>query len=141
MSFQQEQTLVRIRRRASSLWISYGVMALTSGILTWASLRPLETWIAYAIYAAAGLALLIFWLIPAWGYATNYTDVTTARIIVHGGMFARVQRDIQLSAITGIEHLRGKGVSISVGEGEPVVLAKVSRPKALAEQLRETLAK
>jgi hypothetical protein len=32
-------------------------------------------------------------------------------------------------------------VSISVGEGEPVLLASVSRPKALAEQLRETLAK
>jgi hypothetical protein len=141
VSFQQEQTLVRIRRRASSLWISYGVMALASGILTWASLRPLETWIAYSIYAACAIALLIFWLIPAWSFATNYTDVTTARIIVHAGMFARVKRDIQLSAVTGIEYVRGKGVSISVGEGEPVLLASVSRPKALAEQLRESLAK
>ena len=116
-------------------------MAVASGVLTWVSLRPLETWLAYSIYAASGIALLFFWLIPAWAYATNYTDVTTARIIVHGGMFARVQRDVQVSAITGIEHLRGKGVSISVGQGEPLVIASVSRPKALAEALRETLAK
>ena len=141
MSFQQEQTLVRVRRRASSLWLSYLVLALASAVLTWASLRPLETWIAYAIYAACGLVLLFFWLIPAWRFATNYTDVTTARVIVHGGLFGRVRRDVQVSAITGIEHLRGKGVSISVGEGEPVLLASVSSPKALAEALRKTLAK
>lgn len=116
-------------------------MAVTSGVLTWASLRPLETWIAYSIYAASGIALLFFWLIPAWSYAGNYTDVTTARVVVHGGMFGQVKRDVQLSAITGIEHLRGKGVSLSVGEGEPILLAAVSRPKALAEALRKTLAK
>lgn len=141
MSFQQEQTLVRLRRRASSLWFSYLVLALVSAVLTWASLRQLDTWIAYSIYAACGLTLLFFWLIPAWRFASNYTDVTTARVIVHGGMFGQVKRDIQLSAVTGIEHQRGKGVSISVGEGEPVLLASVSSPKALAEALRKTLAK
>jgi len=141
VSFQQEQTLVRIRRRASSLWVSYAVMAVVAAALTWASLRPLDTWITYSIYAASAIALLFFWVIPAWAFATNYTDVTTARIISHGGMFARVKRDVQLSAVTGIEYLRGKGVSINVGEGEPLLITKVSRPKALAEQLRKTLAK
>jgi len=116
-------------------------MAVVAAALTWASLRPLDTWITYSIYAVSAIALLFFWVIPAWAYATNYTDVTTARIISHGGMFARVKRDVQLSAVTGIEYLRGKGVSINVGEGEPLLITKVSRPKALAEQLRKTLAK
>ena len=141
MSFQQEQTLLRIRRRGSALWVSYGVVAIVSAALSWAALRPLETWVSYSIFAASGIALLFFWLIPAWRYATNYTDVTTARIIVHGGMFARVRRDIQVSSITGIDYLRTKGVSINVGEGEPLLISSVSRPKALAEALRKTLAK
>ncbi len=116
-------------------------MAVVSAVLTWATLRPLETWLSYSISALSALALFFFWLIPAWRYATNYVDVTTARVISHGGMFARVRRDIQVSAITGIEYQRTKGVSINVGDGEPLLIASVSRPKALAQQLRETLAK
>ena len=139
MSFQEEQTLVRLRRRPSSLWLSHLVLAVVCASLTWCSIRPLPTWLNYTIYAVAGLLLFFFWLIPAWRFAARYVDVTTARIIVHGGMFGRTQRDIQVSAITGVEYTRGTGITINLGQADPLVLQGLSRPKALAETLRQTL--
>ena len=88
---------------------------------------------------AAGLLLFFFWLMPAWRFAVRYVDVTTARIIVHGGIFGRTLRDIQVSAISGVEYSRGSGITINLGQGEPLVLQGLSRPKALAETLRQTL--
>jgi hypothetical protein len=54
-------------------------------------------------------------------------------------MFGRTQRDIQVSAITGVEYSRESGITINLGQAEPLVLAGLSRPKALAETLRQTL--
>jgi len=139
VSFEEEQTLVRLRRRPSSLWLGQVVLAAVCAGLTWCSLRPLETWLNYTIYVVAALLLLFFWLIPAWRFAARYVDITTARVIAHGGMFGRTQRDIQVSAITGVEYTRGTGITINLGQAEPLVLAGLSRPKALAETLRQTL--
>ena len=54
-------------------------------------------------------------------------------------MFGRTQRDIQVSAITGVEYTRGTGITINLGQADPLVLQGLSRPKALAETLRQTL--
>lgn len=95
----------------------------------------------YAGYSALGLALLFFWLLPAWRFATNFTDVTSSRIIQRGGLFARVRREFSNSEVASIEHQRGKGIAITSQNGETIVLEKVARPKALAEALRESLRK
>jgi len=141
VSFEQEQTLARLRRRPSALWLGHLVLAAVCAGLTWSSLRPLPQWLNYTIDASAALLLLFFWLIPAWRFATNVIDFTSARIIVHGGMFGRVKRDVQVSAITGVEYSRATGITVNLGQGEPLILKGFSRPKALAETLRKTLAK
>jgi len=61
--------------------------------------------------------------------------------MVRGGLFGRVQRDVQVSAITGIDFARGSGITIAIDSADPIVLSGMSRPKALAEALRKTLAK
>ena len=139
MSFEQEQILARLRRRPSSLWLGHLVLTAVCAGLTWSSLRPLPSWLSYTIYVAAAILLLFFWLIPAWRFATNFVDVTTARIIVHGGMFGRTKRDIQVTAITGVEYSRSTGITVNLGQSEALVLKGWSRPKALAEALRQTL--
>ena len=101
----------------------------------------MPTWLSYTIDAVAGLLLLIFWLIPSWRFATNFVDITSARILVHGGLFGRIKRDVQVSAITGVEYSRSTGITINLGQGDPLVLTGLSRPKALSETLRKTLAK
>ena len=141
MSFEQEQTLVRLRRRPSNLWLGHLVLAVVSGVLTWSSLRTMPTWLSYIIDAVAGLLLLIFWLIPSWRFAPNFVDITSARILVHGGLCGRIKRDVQVSAITGVEYSRSTGITINLGQGDPLVLTGLSRPKALSETLRKTLAK
>jgi hypothetical protein len=66
-------------------------------------------------------------------YSITPTDVTHfVNLLLEGR---------QAEGLEWIDEARGKGVSINVGEGEPLLIAKVSRPKALAEQLRKTLAK
>ena len=131
---------MRLRRRASALWLGHLVLAATCAALSWATLRTLDTWLLYSIYAAAAVLLVLLWLIPAWRYAVNFTDITTTRILSHGGIFGRVKRDIQVSAITSIEFVSGQGVVISVGNSEPLIVSRTPRPKALAEQLRKSLA-
>jgi hypothetical protein len=139
VSFEQEQILARLRRRPSSLWLGHLVLAIVSAGLTWCSLRPLASWLNYTIDVVAGLLLLFFWLIPAWRFATNFVDITNARLIVHGGMFGRIKRDVQSTAITGVEFARSAGITINLGQGEPLILKGFSRPKALAETLRQVL--
>ena len=141
MSFEQEQTLARLRRRPSALWLGHLALAIVCCGLTWSSFRILPTWLNYSIDTVAGLVLLIFWLVPAWRFATNFVDITSARILVHGGLFGRIKRDVQISAITGVEYSRSTGITINLGQGDPLVLTGLSRPKALAETLRKTLAK
>ena len=117
------------------------MLAIGSAAITWLTIRPVETWITITGYVVVGTLLLFGWLFPAWRYASNFTDVTTSRIIERGGPFARVRREVQVAAVTGVEYQRGAGVAILVRDSEPLVLRKVARPKALAADLRETLAK
>jgi len=139
MSFEREQTFVRLRRRPSKLWVGYVVLGFVCAGLTWGSLRNVPTWQTYAINSVGALLALFFWLIPAWRFATNFVDVTSVRVIVHGGLFGRIKRDIQISAVTGVEYSRSAGITINLGQGDPLVLAGYSRPKALAETLRQSL--
>lgn len=141
MNFQEEYRLVRIRRRASGLWFPYLLLTLGSAAIAWLSTRPLESWITISSYSLIGLVLLIGWLLPSWRFASNFTDVTTSRIIQRGGPFARVRREVQIVSVTGVEYQRGVGVAILVRDSDPIMLSKVARPKALAADLRETLAK
>ena len=141
MKFQEEYCLIRIRRRASGLWFGYFVLAVCSGLITWLTLRQIESWIAVTAYVLIGFVLLFGWLIPTWRYASNFTDVTTSRIIQRGGPFARTRRETSHASVSGIEYQRGSGIAILVRDSEPIQLRKVPRPKALAADLQKTLAK
>lgn len=123
------------------LWLAQVVLFAVVFGLSFMSGRVLEDWLAITINAAAGVLIAFFWLLPSIRYATTFVDITSTRIISRGGLFARVRRELSWSQVTGIEYSRTKGIVILAGEEPPLILTRMPRAKALAEELRATLAK
>ena len=141
MSFQQELDLARIRQSFRVLWLAQVVLFVVVFALSFLSGRVLDEWLSITINSAAGLLIALFWLLPSIRYATTFVDITSTRIISRGGLFARVRRELPWSQVTAIEYSRTKGIVILAGEEPPLILTRMPRAKALAEELRATLAK
>ena len=122
------------------LWMAQLVLFAVVFGLSFMSGRVLEDWLAITINVVAGVLIALFWLLPSIRYATTFIDITSARIISRGGLFARVRRELSWSQVTGIEYSRTKGIVILAGEEPPLILTRMPRAKALAEELRATLA-
>jgi len=123
------------------LWVAQVVLFVVVFALSFLSGRVLEDWLAITINVMAGVLIALFWLLPSIRYATTFVDITSTRIISRGGLFARVRRELSWSQVTGIEYSRTKGIVILAGEEPPLILTRMPRAKALAEELRATLAK
>ena len=123
------------------LWVAQLVLFAVVFGLSFMSGRVLEEWLAITINVAAGVLIAAFWLLPSIRYATTFVDITSTRIISRAGLFARVRRELSWSQVTGIEYSRTKGIVILAGEEPPLILTRMPRAKALAEELRATLAK
>ena len=123
------------------LWLAQLVLFAVVFGLSFMSGRGLEEWLSITINAVAGGLVGLFWLLPSIRYANTFVDITNTRIISRGGLFARVRRELSWSQITGIEYSRTKGIVILAGEEPPLILTRMPRAKALAEELRATLAK
>lgn len=123
------------------LWLAQLVLFVVVFGLSFMSGRVLDDWLSITINAVAGLLIVAFWLLPSIRYATAFVDITSTRIISRGGLFARVRRELSWSQITGIEYSRTKGIVILAGDEPPLILTRMPRAKALAEELRATLAK
>ena len=123
------------------LWVAQLVLFTVVFGLSFMSGRVLEDWLAITINVAAGVLIALFWLLPSIRYATTFVDITSTRIISRGGLFARVRRELSWSQVTGIEYSRTRGIVILAGEEPPLILTRMPRAKALAEELRATLAK
>jgi len=141
VSFQQELDLARIRQSFRVLWLAQVVLFVVVFGLSFVSGRVLDDWLSITINSAAGVLVALFWLLPSIRYATTFVDITSTRIISRGGLFARVRRELSWSQVTGIEFSRTKGIVILAGEDAPLILTRMPRAKALAEELRATLAK
>lgn len=141
MSFQQELDLARIRQSLRVLWLAQVVLFAVVFGLSFMSGRVLDQWLSITINAVAGVLVFVFWLLPSIRYANTFVDITSTRIISRGGLFARVRRELSWSQVTGIEYSRTKGIVILAGEEPPLILTRMPRAKALAEELRATLAK
>jgi hypothetical protein len=141
MSFQQELTLARVRQTLRVLWLAQLTLFVVVFALSFLSGRVFDEWILITINVVAALLVFFFWLLPSIRFATTFVDFTTTRIISRGGLFGRVRREVSLSEVTGIEYSRARGIVILLGEQPPLLLTRMSRAKALAEELRRTLAK
>ena len=141
MSFQQELDLARIRQSLRALWLAQLVLFAVVFGLSFMSGRVLDEWLSITINAVAGVLVFVFWLLPSISYANTFVDITSTRIISRGGLFARVRRELSWSQVTGIEYSRTKGIVILAVEEPPLILTRMPRAKALAEELRATLAK
>lgn len=141
MTFQQELVLARVRQRGSRLWFAHLTLFAVVFTLAFVSGHVYEQWLTLTVNIIAGTLTFFLWLLPTWRFATTFVDFTTTRIVQRGGLFARVRREVALSSITAVDYSRSKGIVVSVGDAEPVVLTGLPRSKELAEELRQTLAK
>ena len=123
------------------LWLAQVVLFAVVFGLSFMSGRVLDQWLSITIIAVAGVLVFVFWLLPSIRYANTFVDITSTRIISRGGLLARVRRELSWSQVTGIEYSRTKGIVILAGEEPPLILTRMPRAKALAEELRATLAK
>lgn len=123
------------------LWLAQVVLFAVVFGLSFMSGRVLDQWLSITINAVAGVLVFVFWLLPSIRYANTFVDITSTRIISRSGLFARVRRELSWSQVTGIEYSRTKGIVILAGEEPPLILTRMPRAKALAEELRATLAK
>lgn len=123
------------------LWLAQTTLFVVVFGLSFLSGRVLDEWILITVNSVAGLLLALFWLLPTLRYLATFVDVTTTRVILRGGLFSKVQREISTSQITGVEYSRSRGIVILVGDESPLILTRMPKPKALAEELRRTLAK
>jgi membrane protein YdbS with pleckstrin-like domain len=141
MTFQQEFVVARIRQRSSVLLLAHLALFVSVFVLAFMSGKVFDQWINITVYSALGLLLVIVWLLPSWRYAATFVDVTTTRIVLHGGLFGRAMREVPIDRITSIDIARGGAIALSILDEEPLLLEKMPRSKELAEQLRRTLAK
>ena len=106
------------------------VYSAVSGHLT-------EPWHWYVAWSVGGVLLLFFWLIPLISYANAWVDLTTSRLVWRQGWFGQTRQEFSLAEIEAVENLRGGGISLRSKAGETMQLKSFSKPKKLAQAIRE----
>jgi membrane protein YdbS with pleckstrin-like domain len=128
-----ESIVARLRPHGRALFWPTVALVVIVGLTAYFFGRMPESWENLALLAAAGLAILVLWLIPLFLWlGRNYT-ITTRRIILRSGFFVRVRQELLHSRgydVTvrknGLQSIFGSGnVQINTGLEHPVVLRDV----------------
>lgn len=144
MSLLGETSIVRVRQKASRLYLPTLLLAAVSFSLSF--FQPQLTGDSQQLaFIAAGVIVLVFWLVPVLNFLFSYLELTNERIIYRFGMFGIRRRDIDLGEISSIQILRpsalsGKAISLELTDESEVLLTGYARTKLLAAEI-ERLAK
>lgn len=109
---------------------------LAAAIYSYVNNRVVEQWLIYVAYSIAGALAFFFWLIPLVRHLNFYVELTSSRLTVRDGIFAQKTVELSLSDITSVEVGRGRVISISRRDGEPVMIKPIAGSKALVSELR-----
>lgn len=144
MSLLGETSIVRVRQKASRLYLPTLLLAAVSFSLSF--FQPQLTGDSQQLaFIAAGVIVLVFWLVPVLNFLFSYLELTNERIIYRFGMFGLRRKDIDLGEISSIQILRpsalsGKAISLELTDESEVLLTGYARTKLLAAEI-ERLAK
>lgn len=137
MSFESEQLLLRMRRAGRLLTWPMVALALVCFVYSAVSTHLTESWHWYVAWGVGGALLFFFWLIPLIGYANAWVDLTTSRLVWRQGWFGQTRQEFSLHEIEAVENLRGGGILVRTRAGESMQLKSFSKPKKLAQAIRE----
>jgi hypothetical protein len=138
VSFESEVLLLRLRRSGWRLTMPTLVLTLVCFLYNAISGRFTENWHWYLAWALGGLILLVFWLIPLIRYANVWLEITTSRLVWRQGAFGKHQ-EISLHEVQTVESLRGGTIRVVAESGETIDLSGFSRPKAIAQAIKESI--
>ena len=136
MAFQEEQLIARIRRSWWRLVFPLLALFIAATLFSYVNNRAQEQWLVYLCYSIAGVLAVVLWLIPSIRHLSFYVELTTSRLIVRDGIFGQKTVELSLSDITGIELGRGRVITISRREGEPLALQGLPKAKTFVAELR-----
>lgn len=142
-----ERVVARLRRHARVLILPVLLLMATAGAATYAVLVLPELWQRLAAGAVALLVVLFGCLLPFLAWLTRRTTITTRRIIMRSGVFARERRELLHSRgydvvvrRTWIQGTFGSGdVRINTGHEHPFVIADVPNPFQVQAALHELM--
>jgi membrane protein YdbS with pleckstrin-like domain len=102
-----ERVLARLRPHARVLTLPSLALIAIAGAVGYFGGVVEEPWQRTALYAAAGLGVVLFWLLPLLNWLSHRYIITTRRLILRRGLGVRVRQELL--------HSRGYDVSVSRG--------------------------
>jgi membrane protein YdbS with pleckstrin-like domain len=136
VAFQEEQLIARVRQSWWRLLPSMLALFLAAAIFSYVNNRVVEQWLIYVAYSIAGVLAFFFWLIPLVRHLNFYVELTTSRLVVRDGLFAQKSVEVSLGDISSVEVDRGRVITVSRRDAEPILIKPIASSKTFVRELR-----
>ena len=133
MAFQEEQLIARIRRSWWRLVLPLITLFIAAAIFSYVNNRAQEQWLLYVAYSISAALAVIFWLIPTIRHLNFYVELTTSRLVIRDGLFGQKTVEVSLGDVAGVELGRGRVITISRKNAEPLELRGIPRSKTCGQ--------
>jgi uncharacterized membrane protein YdbT with pleckstrin-like domain len=142
-----ERVVARVRRHARILILPVLLLVATVGAATYLLVTLPEAWQLIAVGAVALLVVVVGCLLPFVSWLARRTTITTRRIILRSGVFARVRQELLHSRgydvtvrRTWLQSAFGSGdVRVNTGHEHPFVIRDVPEPFRVQAALDELM--
>lgn len=115
-----EHTVAHIRRHARVLTWPVLVLLLGVGAASFADHLLPEQWMRLVLWASVALGVMLFVVLPLVAWLTGRVTITSRRIIVTNGFFARSRREIPFVRVTDVT-LRRTPIQAALGSGDIII--------------------
>ena len=142
-----ERVVARIRRHARRLVLPALLLIATAGVGAYALAVLPEGWLRVAVGVVALLVIVVGCVLPFLAWLTQRTTITTRRVIVRRGLFARERQellhgrgyDVTIRR-TWVQSAFGSGdVNMYAGHDQPVVIRDAPNPVQVQSALDELI--
>lgn len=142
-----ERVVARVRRHARILILPALLLVATAGAATYFAVTLPEVWQRIAVGGLALLVVVLGCLAPFLAWLTRRTTITTRRIILRSGVFARIRQELLHSRgydvtvrRTWAQSAFGSGdVLVNTGLEHPFVIRDVPKPFEVQAALDELM--
>ncbi len=142
-----ERVVARVRRHARRLVLPALLLIATAGVGAYALAVLPEGWQRVAVGVVALLVIVVGCVLPFLAWLTQRTTITTRRVIVRSGVFARERQELLHSRgydvtirRTWVQSAFGSGdVNMYAGHDHPVVIRDAPNPVQVQSALDELI--
>ena len=122
-----EQTVVRLRPHAGNLLWSALLLIGSSAAWSYGAGLFTEIWIQILLASVWGLLILTLVIYPWLSWLASRIVITTHRVIVTQGLFARVRREVLFIRVTDVS-LRRSAIQMAFGSGDLLLGVGAEQP-------------